>query len=371
MVAQYGEVDSQATGFNLGGTAVSLLLIFELHTSLRTERKLDMRDLLIFEESLKRLNGVFVQFDSLRVICWHSDGSFSWNGQPIDADAIQPEIGWINFDILNAGKMQHYVETLLQFKTLRWVQTGHAGLDHLLYSRLAECDVRLSKSYAQSIAIAEYTLAHALHYFQDIEFRLSAQRAAEWKSKQFRELYGSRWLIVGFGHIGRRVAKRARGFECHITTLRRSGAADSAADEVISGTELSATLAKSDVVVLACPETAETAGLVDAEFIAAMKKGSLLINVARGGLIDDTALINGLDIGRPGFAVLDAFSVEPLPVEHPYWAHPNVVITAHMSNRGSGTSDRGTEQFLANLRLYLNNGMPDDEVNLQSILSST
>ena len=101
-----------------------------------------------------------------------------------------------------------------------------------------------------------------------------------------------------------------------------------------------------------------------------MKKGSLLINVARGGLIDDEALINGLDNGRPGFAVLDAFSVEPLPVEHPYWSHANVVITAHMSNRGSGTSDRGTEQFLANLRLYLNNGMPDDEVNLQSILSS-
>ena len=329
-----------------------------------------MTDLLIFEESLTRLNGVLAQFDSLRVVCWHADGKFSLDGQTVDADVIQPEIGWINFDILNAGKMQRYVETLLQFKTLRWVQTGHAGLDHPLYSRLAECGVRLSKSYAQSIAIAEYTLAHALHYFQDIEFRLSVQRATEWKSKQFRELYGSRWLIVGFGHIGRRVAQRARGFKCHITTLRRSGTSDSAADEVISRAELSATLAKSDVVVLACPETAETTRLVDSGFIGAMKKGSLLINVARGGLIDNKALINGLDDGRPGFAVLDAFSVEPLPVEHPYWVHPNVIITPHMSNRGSGTSDRGTEQFLDNLRLYLKDGVPDDEVNLQSILSS-
>ena len=77
-----------------------------------------MRDLLIFEESLKRLNGVFVQFDSLRVICWHSDGKFSFDGQTVDAAAIQPEIGWINFDILNAGKMQHYVETLLQLSLI-------------------------------------------------------------------------------------------------------------------------------------------------------------------------------------------------------------------------------------------------------------
>ena len=330
-----------------------------------------MVDLLVFEESLPRLSEALAHHDGLRIVCWHTDGRFSLGGQTVDADAIEPEIGWISFDILARGKMRKYVETLLRFDSLRWVQTGHAGLDDPLYSALAERGVRLSKSYAQSIAIAEFTLAYALYYFQDIEFRLASQRATEWKSKRFRELYGSRWLIVGFGHIGRRVAQRARAFNCHITTLRRSGTSDPAADEVVGRAELSTTLAKSDVVVLACPENTETTGLVDVAFVTAMKKGSLLINVARGGLIDDSALITGLEHGRPEFAVLDAFSVEPLPVEHPYWTHPNVIITAHMSNRGDGTSGRGTEQFLDNLRRYLKDGTPDDEVDPRFFIAPT
>lgn len=330
-----------------------------------------MVDLLVFEESLPRLTDALAHDDSLRVICWHADGRCSLGGRTVKPDAIKPEVGWISFDILAHGEMKHYVEMLLQFDTLRWVQTGHAGLDNPLYSALAERGVRLSKSYAQSIAIAEYTLAHALHYFQDIEFRLSAQREVEWKSRRFRELFGSCWLIIGFGHIGRRVAQRARAFNAHITTLRRSSASDPAADKVIGRGELSTALAKSDVVVLACPENADTTGLVDTTFIAAMKKGSLLINVARGGLIDDSALITGLEQDRPQFAVLDAFSVEPLPVEHPYWTHPKVFITAHMSNRGSGTSDRGTEQFLDNLRRYLKDGTLDDEVDPQSLIAAT
>ena len=110
---------------------------------------------------------------------------------------------------------------------------------------------------------------------------------------------------------------------------------------------------------------------MDSVFVTAMKKGSLLINVARGGLIDDSALITGLEHGRPEFAVLDAFSVEPLPVEHPYWTHPNVIITAHMSNRGDGTSGRGTEQFLDNLRRYLKDGTPDDEVDPRFFIAPT
>ena len=133
-----------------------------------------MVDLLVFEESLPRLTDALAHDDSLRVICWHADGRCSLGGRTVKPDAIKPEVGWISFDILAHGEMKHYVETLLQFDTLRWVQTGHAGLDNPLYSELAERGVRLSKSYAQSIAIAEYTLAHALHYFQDIEFRLSA-----------------------------------------------------------------------------------------------------------------------------------------------------------------------------------------------------
>jgi len=134
-----------------------------------------MIDLLVFEESLPRLTDALAHDDSLRV-CWHADGRCSLGGRTVKPDAIKPEVGWISFDILAHGEMKHYVETLLQFDTLRWVQTGHAGLDNPLYTALAERGVRLSKSYAQSIAIAEYTLAHALHYrISSFDCRLSVR----------------------------------------------------------------------------------------------------------------------------------------------------------------------------------------------------
>lgn len=326
-----------------------------------------MTDLLLFDESWPRIANVLHRYDDLRVVCWHLDGQLTIDGHTVTADSIAPEIGWISFDVLARGQTKCYVDTLMKFDSVRWVQTGHAGLDDPLYGALAARGVRLSKSYAQSVSIAEYTLAHALHYFQNIESRLAAQRAGEWKHLRFRELCGTRWLVIGFGHIGRRVAERARAFNCYVTTLRRSGAPHPAADVIVGRDELTGALAQSDVVVLACPETPETTGLVDQAFIAAMKKGSLLINVARGGLVNDEALLGGLARGQPESAVLDAFAVEPLPADHPYWEHPNVVITAHMSNAGNGTVDRGSEQFLENLHRYLHDDTPGDEVDPASL----
>ena len=327
-----------------------------------------MTDLLIFEESLADIAGALNEFPQLRVVCWQPDGQLTVEGQPVAAGDVAPEIGWISFKLLSSGQLKQYVEALLDFSGVRWVQSTHAGLDHPVYRQLAQSGVRLSKSYAQSIPIAEYVLAYVLHHFQGIEARLEAQRSAKWQGFRFRELYGSRWLIIGFGDIGRRVAERARAFGCHITTLRRSAAAHAAADEIVSRDQLPAALEHSDVVVLACPENRETRGIVDAGFVRAMKSGSLLVNIARGGLIDDQALLEGLAAGRPGNAVLDAFSTEPLPGDHPYWTHPNVIVTAHTSNAGQGTASRSAEQFIHNLRRYLAGEPPGDEVDPESLL---
>lgn len=326
-----------------------------------------MTDILVFEDSLARNAAALAERD-VRVVCWHHDGRFSVNGATVPATDIAPEVGWISFDVLVNRKLPDYVDALAGFDSVRWVQSANAGLDHPAYVSLARNGVRLSKSWAQSIPIAEYTIAHALDHLQGLDGRRQAQRENVWRNLPFKEIYGSRWLIVGFGHIGRRIAERIRPFECHVTTLRESRKLDNAANAVIGNDELMSTLGNIDIVVLACPETDKTRGMVDAAFIGAMKPGSLLVNIARGGLIDDEALLAGLDAGRPGAAVLDVFNVEPLPSDHAYWNHPRVTVTAHMSNAGAGTVTRGDEQFLGNLDAYLAGETPTDEVDTASLL---
>jgi len=115
-----------------------------------------------------------------------------------------------------------------------------------------------------------------------------------------------------------------------------------------------------DTVVLACPATEITRGLVDAHFLRALKAGALLINIARGSLIDETALLSGLQAGQPGHAVLDVFKKEPLPDDHPFWHHQNVTLTAHTSNAGGGTRGRGDELFLSNIERFVAGKTPLD-----------
>ncbi|MFT5391450.1 MAG: phosphoglycerate dehydrogenase-like enzyme [Gammaproteobacteria bacterium] len=328
-----------------------------------------MTDILIFEDSYERIREELANRD-VRVICWHGDGRMSLDGATVSTSQIAPQVGWISFDVFTAKKMAPYAEALASFDTMQWVQSAMAGLDTPPYQTLAKKGVRLSKSWAQSIPIAEYVLAHALSHFQDLPARAAAQVAHEWRYLPFRELYAKRWLIIGFGHIGRRVAMRARAFECHVTALRSSLTPDPAANAQITRAELLDTLSQVDVVVLACPQTPETTGMVNADFIGSMKPGALLVNVARGGLIDDEALLEGLAAGRPGAAVLDVFHEEPLPASSAYWSHDKVTVTAHMSNAGEGTQARGCEQFLQNLDAYLAREQPTDEVSPASLLAN-
>ncbi|MEO6340255.1 MAG: NAD(P)-dependent oxidoreductase, partial [Caulobacteraceae bacterium] len=196
-----------------------------------------------------------------------------------------------------------------------------------------------------------------------------AQEAHQWKRVGFREVASTRWLLVGFGAIGRGIAARLHPFGAHLTVVRNHPAPDPLADEVRPASDLINLLPDADVVVLACPLTEETRGMAGEAFFAAMKPGSLLINIARGGLIDEAALRAGLDRDQPGQAVLDAFEIEPLPADAWYWDHPKVRVTAHCSNAGDGLDGRSDLLFLENLRRYragepLLNEARRDEVGL-------
>src|SRR6185437_14110962 len=171
----------------------------------------------------------------------------------------------------------------------------------------------------------------------------SACRSASWRNKTGSS---SDWA--------RSAAKSrsARGFGCKVTGINRNGRADQDADATATLADLPKLLPTADVVVLAAARTEETTDLVNDKFVAAMKPGSIIVNIARGELIVDDALLAGLDKGTPGLAILDVFRQEPLPKTHPYWKHPKVRVTGHTSSSGTGTLARADNFFLENLRRY-------------------
>ncbi len=322
-----------------------------------------MTEILLFEKSWQRVGArVAERYPQVTPVLWCADGSLQKNGSSVSADDVAPCAGWLSFDIMSAKLMKPYCQALAGFDSMQWIQTLNAGLDDPLYQMLFEHGIRISKSSAQALPIAEYVLGYALLHSQNMPQRQAQQHSKTWKMQRFDELAGSRWLIAGFGHIGRAVAQRARAFDATIIAVRQSGVNDPLADRTISQEQLIDELPAADVVVLACPHTPQTDRMADGHFFAAMKPGSLLINVARGALLDETALLQALDGGRPSRAVLDVFDTEPLPADHALWTHPGVIVTSHTSNAGTGTRARGDEQFLTALGHFLDGSAIPDEV---------
>ena len=298
----------------------------------------------------------------VEVITWSPDAGLRRGGNPIGPEQVDPVAGWISSDVFAAGCMQAYGELLASFDSMRWLQSANAGLDHPVYDLLGAKGIRICKSGAQSIPIAEYVLAHALAHYQQVGFRRDRQNNSEWKAHGFRELWHRHWLIVGYGHIGAGVAKRAKAFDCEITVIRQRQAADDFVDQVAPLSDIGQYLPVADFVVLACPATDATVGMVDKDFLARMKSGAVLVNIARGSLIDETALVSALDSGPLEHAILDVFATEPLPADSPLWSHPGVTVSAHTSNAGDGTRPRGDELFLDNLTRFLDGEALYDEV---------
>jgi phosphoglycerate dehydrogenase-like enzyme len=178
-------------------------------------------------------------------------------------------------------------------------------------------------------------------------------------------------LIVGFGAVGQAVARRARAFGGHVTGIRRSTGASAIADVMATPDEMFGHLDDADVVVLCVPLTANTAGLVDADFLSAMKPGAMLVNVGRGGSIDEDALLTALDAGKLGHALLDVFRTEPLPPDSRFWGHPRVTLTAHCSGSTTGLSARIDDLFLDNLERFMTGEPLLNEVAASEVAGQT
>lgn len=230
------------------------------------------------------------------------------------------------------------------------MQSAASGIEAPVLRTLLERGTRLTRAHVTAVPIAEYVMQAVLSHYQQPHLWERQRAERQWQHRTFREVWRSTWLIVGLGAIGAEIAARAKAFGAYVIGVRRRPPQGTEpVDELLLPAYLLDAAPRADVVVLAAPSTDETRHIVDATFLGAMRPGSVLVNVARGELVDEEALLAALDTGIPEAAVLDVFSNEPLPPDSPFWTHPRVVMTPHSSGGGVGRLERAVDVFAENL----------------------
>ena len=247
---------------------------------------------------------------------------------------------------------------------LRWIHSGTAGVSGVITPALRESGAVFTNSAGvHAPAVAESAIAMMLHFARGLDVAVQAQARGEWRTEPFervpsvaRELAGATLGIVGYGGIGRETARRAQALGMRVIALRRRGprAGQDEGVLVFSGRGgLERLLAEADYLLLSAPETSETRSLIDGPALERMKRGSVLVNVSRGALVDEEALVRALRDGTLRGAALDVFATEPLPPGHPLWRLPNVLVTPHVSGFTDRFWEREADLILDNLGRYL------------------
>lgn len=298
------------------------------------------------------------------VVCvWHP---FTyWRPQPVMPNSIRarwPEMRVVHlpdYDRLPAELPDTDIfvgyslraEQLTHAKKLKWIHSTAAGVAQLMYPELRDSGIVVTNpSGIFSPPMAEHTMGLLLALARNFPDSVRHQDRSHWGQQdmwdlpqRFTELSGKILLIVGFGSIGRDLAKRASAFDMRVWGVTRSGkSASPHAEKIVPASQLEEVLAQADYVVIAAPETSETRHLIGGAQIARMKPGARLINVGRGSLLDEKALIQALEKGSLGGAALDVTSIEPLPADSPLWKAPNLFLTPHTSAVSDRLWDRET-----------------------------
>jgi len=239
---------------------------------------------------------------------------------------------------------------------VRWIHSRSVGLDSLMFPALVERDVVLTNGRGVfSPSLAEFVIAALLYFARDFPRMLASQRRGAWEPFEPLDLAGRRLGIVGYGDIGRAVAERAHRLGMRVSALRRRPAlsgADPWVEETLGAGELLSLMRGCDDVVVAAPLTPQTRGLVGEAAIAAMKPGAVLVNVGRGPVVDEPALVRALSERRIRGAALDVFETEPLPAGHPLYALDNVLVSPHCADNTPGWLEAAMRAFLANLERF-------------------
>jgi glyoxylate/hydroxypyruvate reductase A len=240
---------------------------------------------------------------------------------------------------------------------LRWIQATSAGIGGFM-QRTGLDRTRLQVTTAagiHAIPLAEFALTGALHFVKGVPQLREWQTAHQWERHTTRQLAGLRALVVGLGGVGRRVASSLAGLGVEVWGLGREGSVYDAdgVSRVVTRPELDRVLPATDIMVLACPLTEETRGLIGRAQLGLLPSGAVLVNVARGAVVDQEALIDGLRAGRIGGACLDVFDDEPLPTDSPLWDMDNVIVSPHSASTVSTENASLVDLFMDNLDRFV------------------
>jgi phosphoglycerate dehydrogenase-like enzyme len=237
---------------------------------------------------------------------------------------------------------------------LQWIHSMAAGLEHFLFPQLVDSAVVLTNAkglFAE--ALGEYTIFACLYFAKTARRLIENQRAHRWDSYPI-SLIGDRTLgIIGYGGIGQAAARRAKAMDMRVLALRRHfdpTAREPWVDASYRNDQLDEMIPACDYILIAAPLTPETRGMITAARLALMKPTAVLINLGRGAIVDEEALVTALQQRTILGAALDVFAHEPLPAEHPFWALENVLLSPHNADRTDDFMHRSARFFLTNLR---------------------
>ncbi|WP_198411765.1 D-2-hydroxyacid dehydrogenase [Microvirga flavescens] len=242
---------------------------------------------------------------------------------------------------------------------VRWVQTTSSGVGRRVHALgLADSDLLVTTARGvHADSLTEFVFLVLLMHAKDLPRLQKDQAERRWDRYCCGELAGKTIAVVGAGQIGARTGTIAKAFGMRVLALVNSPAperrAELSADDVFGQDDLHKVLGAADYVVLATPHTPQTDRMIDAAAIAAMKPGVVLINIARGQVVDEPAMIEALKRGHIGFAGLDVQAVEPLPLDSPLWSLPNVLISPHSASTAPSENGKITDIFCRNLTHYL------------------
>lgn len=269
-----------------------------------------------------------------------------------EKEALPVDPAWVEGAICNGLFLHH---PLSGFPNLRYIQLTSAGFDRVPMDEVKAGGIEIRNARGvYSVPMAEHAVWGVLSLYHQAPFFLRNQAQARWeKHRGLLELAGKTVCILGTGSVGTACAARFRAFSCRVVGVNRTVRECAAFDAVLPMDALDDALAMADVVVVTLPLTDATRALLNAERLGKMKSGAVLVNIARGALIEEAALIDALQ-NRLGGAVLDVFESEPLPPESPLWTMENVIVTPHNSFVSDGNAARLRDLIFANLREYAN-----------------
>jgi len=240
------------------------------------------------------------------------------------------------------------LDTFPHARRVRWVHALSAGVEGILSPEIIASPVPMTNGRGVfRTPLGEWVIAAMLHFSYDLRRIQRQQEAGIWEPFDVDELNGKTLGIVGYGEIGRSAAERARPFGMKIVAVRRKPS-----DSEYPPSRIKEMLAECDYVAVCTPLTPETRGLIGAAEIAAMKSSAVIINVGRGPVIDEPALIAALQSGKIRGAALDVFDVEPLPASHPFYGMKNVLMSPHSADHTPGWRHRAVQCFLDNFERF-------------------